>query len=768
MKLHSNKKYLFEPGDLLSKIASEEFKVSTAYEAKERLKKKILESVGNTRYQLKAEVEIHPLNISSNGGNSQSMGKEDFASFDATVRVYPFPHKTGQNNLTITIPARIRDNQLLPIDTADFMGTTFLFSKKFFEAALLAAEEVSKNPYVLDQDSSFAGIEDAQGTFTDNGRIRDVLQIRNKEVGTNGWMANAPMFMTASEHLDAFLEKSANLTEFKDIKAEVEKKAFELADELVKHAFEKKATLTEDIGQRLMESASVFQMLKAMNWKKLADVADKACVEIVDLDVESESMKLKKAVVFKGLYAFGGRAYNLNETVYDFALEKHSGSVIIDEDYNYKVLRASSEMASRYLVADSKPDFKIKAESLEKVMGRYPSSRSDVFFLIIDGGLVGPVNLTCPFSENQVFFANDPANQEHNRIGKVAKQTVEIRSLDRTMVPKDRAEQCVFVLDSKTEGLKAISEEERSELIGNLFENYRDLSWTLENCHLIGAKTMVIAVKDFIRTPVESLNDVIFGYKNSDKPLLKAASEDSIVVEKPIPDVSKYNVVLIKGMLNRKIFNGLFKEDVLKLLKSVDVPEGDAISMVAYLDAGERKITKNIPLDFSMIDGSLVETKAADIVKNLAGSMFGKREQEEVLKEIVSSQVADLLAEAPGKVFDAASMLTRLASDAENLADRFEKLAIDNESEDFLTIAKCMVATSRMDKMMHKVATVNTMIDARDLFKELKAVKPLIEKSAALLYELRGDQETGGKLIGDNTIVQSFRTLGRLNEYASY
>lgn len=764
MKKQNDKRYLFEPGDTLRKVASQDFKVSSMFEAKEKINKIIAESVGNTRYQLRLDTSIDIPEISSNDNNMEMVsGSSKFNTFNAIVKVSTQAKGEQGKDYPITVLVTVRDGKLMPIETAEFMGHTFFFSKKFLDKALEAIDKIKANPFMLDTDSSFTGLG-GKSTLSDDGRIYDVLSIRNKDSGSNGFMANAPLLSRASEAMDQFLEKSASLTEYRGIEKIVKMEAHKLADEMVSNLFEKTASLADDVAEKILTSASVFENFKKLNWKKLAEIDDKKAVQIVDIAIGGEDLMLKNAVVFKTLYNFQGPEYMRDNEKRDisFSLDKYSGSLIIDEDGNYKLLKNSAEMASRYLVADSNPDFKLKGISLKKFAEKLPSNRSDLHFLVLPDGVIGPVNIfTAGHTEDY------PLESKRHLPDYIAKKCIYVRSANPFYRNTNRYDECAFILEKGFTGMKSISDEDREAIISNLIESPEQAQYDFNSAHLISEDILVISVKGYITTPVESLTDIIFGYKSSDKPLSKIASEDFVRVEKPIPDVNKYNVTLSKGMLNKKMFAALREDEVVKLLKSVSIAEPEAISMVAFLKAGEREITRNVPLDFSLIDGSMVEEKATDIVKNFMGKMFGKPQQEELLKEVVSSQIGAMLSESPTSAVNGLRFISSLASDAEALADRFEKLAVDHRSREFQEIAKCMVACARMDQMMVKVASEVTMLDSREAFKALSDIKPLIEKSAAMLYDLKRDQDYGETLVGQNTLSQAFNTLNRLYTYST-
>lgn len=398
-------------------------------------------------------------------------------------------------------------------------------------------------------------------------------------------------------------------------------------------------------------------------------------------------------------------------------------------------------------------------------MQKLPKDRKRQYFLLMEDGILGPVSLTTPFDESEIFYIESPHDTKIDRVGKaIASQAVVIGSRESAMDNSGYSDS-IFILEKNVPGtFKKITNEERAAIVGNLFKNEQHVRWSVDSAHLIDESTLVIEVSDFIRTPVQSLTDIVFGVK-TDTPLDKIATEQSVMVEKPVPDANRFNVVLSEGLMKKHKYNGLKAFEVIGLLKSVGVDEADATSMIGFLNAGERTIERQMPFDLSTIDGAYKETKAMDIVKNFAGQMFGKPVQQELLKEIVATQVADLLTEAPAGVFGAAQTLTSFASDAEALADRFEKLAIDHESEDFQTLAKCCVVTARLDRMMAKVATDVTSFDAREVFTSVKAARPAIEKMANLLYDLDNEQKMGAALVGDNTINQTYRVLQRLYVY---
>jgi len=776
---NSSKKYMFEPGDYLTKLAGIPLKGSSPMEIKNQVEGLISEKIAKAKTSRTINIKS---NISSLDGESLK-NKGIQGSYKNLNGILSLKYPFEEFNMTATIPFFVRNGEILQFDTIEFGGKKFVYTDKNLYLIISSMEEISKNPYILDEDSSYAGLEEQVNNLSDAGSLRQILDIRNREMAISG----SGIERLASKEVDELLEKTYSLKPIDDKYLEaVEFQAEKIAYEVLEEQFEKKAANINDLIEESLQSATVFSKLKEFNWKNAKDVEDKSVVEIYDIPEDSGEGELKKAKLFKGRKLFIGKKYGYgpdNDKDLPPEIIDTKDLVIYDETKNIKVLREKSKLYNEYKVADTNQELSLKGTTLNKEL-KEKEIRNKMFFIVNKNDIIGPIEIhPRDFEGNEVWDESYHGTTHKKKINKdrIRNVVLDISPAlpgDRSYL-KDRTHSITAAINTELkedEKVKFATEEESTSFLENIIKTKEDMlsfEYNFGN-HLmfLHPDTRLLEVKGFINTPVTSLKQIIF--EGNDDELKKVASDDKVIIKKPVPDLNEYHITMNKGS-KKKVFRSRNRNEVYGILKLAEIDDSEISAMLAYLDSGEKEIERILPLNFDGFEGKDLEDKKGDLVKKHLSKLFDPNKSQYFAQnvannmgnEIVSSQLADVARDVGPSAFEALDILSSLASDSSALADRMEKIAIDNESHDFQDVAKLMVLTNRIDEMIVKSANDGETFDLLGIEEEFKNIIPSIEKAAAEIHNLRNEQEVLGKVIGDNTVIQSLRTLDRLKKYTT-
>jgi hypothetical protein len=686
-------------------------------------------------------------------------------------------------SMTAVIPFFVRDGEIMPFDTIEFGGKQFVYTEKNLHLIISSMEEISNNPYILDEDSSYESLEEQVTNLSDAGGLREVLDIRNREMAISG----SGIERLASPEVDELLEKTYSLKPIDDkYKKIVELQAEKIANEVLETEFEKKAANINDLIEQSLQSATVFKKLKKLNWKNAKDVEDRAVVEIFDIPVDGSEGDLKKAKLFKGRKLFIGKKYRYAT---DNAEEKDLPPEVIDvndillydETKNIKVLREKSNLYNEYKVANTNQELSLTGTTLNKEL-KEKEIKNKMFFIVNGNDIIGPIEIRPRDFEGNDIWDDDYHGTTHkkkinkDRIRNVVLDISPALPGDRSFL-KDRAHSVTAAINTELkedEKIKFATEEESTSFLENIIKTKEDMLSFEYNfgSHLmfLHPDTKLLEVKGFINTPLTSLKQIIF--EGNDDDLKKVATDDKVIIKKPVTDLNEYHITLQKGM-KKKVFRSRNRNEVFGILKLADIDDSEISAMLGFLDSGEKEIERILPISFDGFEGKDLEDKKTDLVKKHMSKLFDPNKANyfaenvatDIGKETVSSQLADLATDIGPKAMD---VLQHLASDSAALSDRMEKIAVDTKSKDFQDIAKLMVITNRVDNVILKSANEGQIFNLKEVEGKLKDIVPSIEKAASEIYNLRKDQEVLGEVVvGDNTITQSLRTLDRLKKYAT-
>ena len=781
---HGKRRARFEPGDYLTKLAEEEVVGKTPGEIKKNIcniMHKKVDKISPGTFKIETKLMLAAKTTDLKGSSELQEFRSEITAADGVINI----QKRGPKvNIYATIPFILREGKLLPFDIIELGGRKFVYSDANLAKVINAIEAIEKNPNLLDEDSSFERLDDFTNNSTDDGSLRDVLNIRNREMASSGLGLE-----TFASLLDENLEKTASFRIVDRPMIDViTDKAMEIAREKIAEEFEKTAGDLDATSEKILQTSTVFSEFKGLPWVNVTKL-ENTSAQILDFDRGRENLELKDARVFKGRAlplpsSWDGKTKATVSTSDDIT--------IIDKDGNYKVLRPKTDIYKEYKVVNNTPDFRPAMKSLSDLVSEGVIKKDfDKKFFILEGEqLFGPLKIHTKDSITSdmgmpIALEENPqpkpmeADQTNPFKGLFFEVCSEVLPGDRPMFNKsNRSSNFTAVLNKNKPVLTFASEEESFAFLENIYKTDEEMNLIRNNLEgnlfWISENTQLIEIADQIITPVTDIKQIIL--EGTDGDLRKIAGNDKVTLRKPIADKNMYFLELSKGPRDRKVYRSIKKHEAIAIMKNAGIEESEVIGMIGYLDSGEREVVRFLPIDLTRLTGSDVKVEGENIAGKFLGKYFNPREASRAVSTIVNETGKEALADKAAEgilrvgpnAIKALETITSLASDAEALADRFEKVAIDHKSRDFQNIAKMMVVTSRIDKFLAKTAGEMFSYDVSDSFDGLKGLKEPIEKAAAMLVDLKDHQDVvGNEILGRNTIVQSLRTLDRLNKYAS-
>lgn len=715
-----SKKNIIEAGDGLSVkkvielkgMSLPELKIEAETRLKSLLPEKIQHSWNLGTEALTVLDEKMEENVNSEGSKKHSF--KGVATFSPREKVDGI-------TLSMTIPFVVKNNVLEHPETIRFLGKELIFNEKNLNRVLKAAEEVIRNPNVLDEDSSFEEVVDLTNNTTDVGNLRRVLDIRNQE------SAKGNMYAFASEVFDA-LEKVSSIKRLSPADLNVIKaEATKIAAESERQELEKIASSVPGLVEESLKSSQVFKTLKAMKWENVGKVKDRTKVQIIDKTADGNDIELKPAVVFRNIFAPDGKPVS---------------ALVVDKDKNYKVIRTKEDETYKVSTSDDVVDIKLAGKKLLDVVKTLQKEKTGI--LIKGDEVYGPVTLV----KKDLTAALPMATLKGDAYAGF-----------KTLVPHE-----------SFKDVHTPSPEEVTSFFENNVRTQDEVPWAFETFVFMPADIAFVELGGFINTPIHSIKDIIFD--GSDEPLAKIAFSDGVMIKKPVPDMDSYQVMFRSGNDKRSL-RDLTKTELFEACLVVGVPKPEIVAMVSYLDSGEKEVDRRLSVDLSRLDGAGIKAKSNSLFARFKDAFFEPTDARKVMEDVLmgagSEVTADILQDSP-RLFEATGVFSDLVSkmaDAGHLADRFEKLALDTRSKDIQTVAGLMALTHHMDQSLVKISKEAGLYDLSEVKTALRDLKPAIEKCAALLVELRDDQEvTGDEVVGRNTVHKALLTLDRLNEYA--
>lgn len=673
------------------------------------------------------------------------------------------------------IPFFIKGEEILPFDIIEFGTQKFVFTPANFIRILEAMKKIAKDPGVIETDVSYDGVEDHYSPISDVGHMQELMNIRQNQLNFDDSTISA-----VAGQIDDFMDKVAEIKPLhknfvKAIEVEAEKVAYDAS----RTAFEKIAGDTTDVSDRILQSSDIFKKLKGLPWKNLKALKTGEKIQIVDAETGGGELKLKNAI------CFAGRNVPVSKYVKDkreMVIDTYSDRIVVDEDGGYKVLRAGTDMYEEYKVVASNPDFKLKARNFDEAILDLDEVKETQYLIIMGNEHYGPLKLGRIKSEwVHGYGANQPMNSAFNTLNQV------LFTLDGGDQANEHSwgGKPLLIMDGTgSKKLEHMSYPEVRQYLENICSSPSEVANIIGNLSAEGGAfkvpkdAKVIELKHFISTPVKSLQDIVFD--GNDLDLTKVAAGEEVILRKPVPDQDNYSMIFKRGVFDQKKFDNLVKEDVIAIARNTKVSENEIIAMLAFLDSGEKEIARSLTFDLSGIDGTEVKNKKDGLVTKIidkyltpfdAGSI-ARGVGTDAATEVVADYGSKMMGSVAQPAFSAIKGLFSLASDAAALSERFEKIAIEKESEDFKALAHLMVLTNKIDNAMIKMASAQDkeLFDVKPLLREVpQMVSGLIEKAAAEVYDMAVTQRNlDEELIAQNTLTQTLRTLDRLSKYASH
>ena len=768
--------YLFEPGDNLTKLAEEDIEVKNFTEFNHEVNKRLTKYLGQgSRASARLEVKTA---FPEHWNKSKSENPAELILTDSGYIKLTDSSARGEIPVALIIPYTFSNGKILPFETIELGGSRFVFSEYALNKLFDVLKDIAKDPELLDEDSSYEGTTNAVNNATDGGNLRDILNVRNLD------SYNLEAFAGI---IDDAMEKTASILPLTDeYFIQVEKIAQQVATEVAEMEFEKTAADSSMVLRQIVSASDVFREFKALPWACIHDIDSKA-VEILDSDQESDSFERKLAQIFRSHKSFLGQGGKDNNV----QISSTTDLVLIDEDSNFKVLRKTNPVYKNFKVIDSKPVFRPDWVPVNKMLTKI-GDKFDKLFMIKEGdNLYGPVKLRKVLISKEKDMGRsvfgEPEESNVHYVTNLSTLDDILFEMDVAVLPVDKAVNAsadrwqtkvsVFLKDGI--GVKALSPVEASSV---LEENIKD-SYALSlvynrltpSAFTLGRDTEILEVKESIITPVSDIDKLIFDA--DDQPLQKMAGASKVIIRKTVPDKDDYNISFDGGVGGQsKNIKNLTKADVIAVMRNAQISDDETIRMVAYLDAGNKMIEQYLDYNLDSFSGGSVLDRAKDLTAKMKANLFGNDAAKTVAlsaargaqQEVGQAAGARLLQQAGPTAFKAVDIFSKLANDSGALADRFEKIAMDQRSMDFRNIAGLMVVTHRFDNLIKEACEYEeNLYDVSGLRPELIKLQPAIEKAAGELYDMMEDQkETGVEYLGHNTITQSLRTLDRLHAYS--
>lgn len=640
-------------------------------------------------------------------------------SFDRTRQEY-VNDASGQaildvDGVQIEMPFLIVEGEMTPFDVIQMGGQRVPYSKEnLFKIVLGIKNQKKKNG----QNSGgaefdpYKKVDEPVNPTSSVGFLGDLLRIQ-EQYSTRG--SSGTMYMTAGAHLSDLIEKVAS------IKTTSEETSSKL-EALVKSAVmstnvEKFEKIANDVEAAKKETdrkfKKIYKKVKGIDWKDANQIENGTFISFPEFDGNEISMTsgivISDYIDIKGFYKIPAVKVVISEDGRIRILSKSEKFICVESpDAKFKFSTVSLESLSKGdVVMAFNGDKAFNPSIVDDIKIRTLSTAWDN-----DGSYIGDefssamkynsISSTAPAPKVQIKCYHFQALRGHSdgadRFDSIARfiRIAELGGVKLTRMEYDeyiaaKAEE--IGVDELTVS-KVISRYQFCDTQGKF------ILATDPNTRMIKIKGVI---SKFLSNPKDLENMVNSAYTPVNEiPIFKTASENEYVeIRKVDPQKRTYDLNVKwtdRNEENYKLMNRSFSRiDELKLrsiLKAIGF-DMNKVSEATIKTDNENYVKMELPLNATPdnIAENGFEVGATKTMNKLKNVLFNKGLSTELVNDVVANIAHENLIGSPTN--NAVKLITEKAAEAKQLANVFEKLAMERRSENMRNVAKVMVLSNQ-------------------------------------------------------------------------
>lgn len=686
---------------------------------------------------------------------------------------------------SIYLPFLIRESSLIPFDVIQGPNDTVTYSRENLAKVLMYIDRENYKKDNGEINSGFEAVVDVQTDETDNGFLGDTLKIRDSAQIRRGTNPGELLVKMGSELLDR-VEKITPATP-----AKYEKLAAVFTEKFSKQFVEEITKLAEENTEELDKHVErVFDNLKDLEYKDVHSMANGTFIEFPERD--KNTITNVRAIVLKNLKSLPKRKSKIGSNI---ASENGSRpqsqiakTLIVTTDGRYKLLEKSSPF---FAIKKEQGNWDMKLISFKDV------KQEETVAIINQNDVYQPVTINTKINredfQKRLIGYNEKTNKEEVKLNIDVLDYLPIiinSNCLRSVNGISGQESFVYIKDDSDElNLKKVNVEEYKTIIkekrhfSSLKDSDIDLLLYSVPCEftLINDKTKAIHLRDDIKSYLTKPDEYKFAAtEEAFDELWKTASTSANKVtlrlrneKEKLFDVEMQWRDDTKAMsFGKKKFENVGEGQVKGILRTAGI-DYSAILALIYKAKIDRFAEAPLPEGATPgnVNGGQIPSLVSRAMAKVKENIYNKQTAELTASELLGQQLGGLATELP-MIGNVVETLRSYASESEALASKFEKIAMDNKNDDFLSIAKLMLSQSKLEKIAYD--TIKKKGNQEQMFyKEaceyIKENKDTLENLCEDLMILKVAQiENKNEIVSPSIIGGAVKVLDRMYKTAVY
>ena len=243
-----------------------------------------------------------------------------------------------------------------------------------------------------------------------------------------------------------------------------------------------------------------------------------------------------------------------------------------------------------------------------------------------------------------------------------------------------------------------------------------------------------------------------------------AGNNEYVEVRSVDKDRGTYSLKVNHVDKSKKIFKAVSREfraipypEVREILKAIGFGN-ITVSEIMQRAKRDNYAKYELPVDSApeKLTGGQVAGPVSTALTKVKNTIFDSNIGDAIAAEIAGAMVAGAILGGGAGSKPIYETVKKFASESENLSSAFEKIARENQSESILKVAKVMALSKFFNEKVAEVASGKAQyFKLNDVVSDIIEARPMLEKMASELIDLKVDQFKNGKIVVNPGYIQA-------------